>query len=70
MDVSARYGGGPVALPVGVLAEAVRTAMARPSPAAALQQVIEMAVESGPGDAASITMLHPDRSVDTVAYSR
>ena len=68
MDASAVYGGGPVDLQVGAVAEAVRAAVARPAPVA-LQQVIEMAVQSGPCDAVSITMLHPDRSVDTVAYS-
>ncbi len=69
MDASAEYGGRPVDLPIGVVAETVRAAVTRPSREAALQEVIEMAVESGPCDAASITMLHPDRSVDTVAFS-
>jgi GAF domain-containing protein len=69
VDASAVYGGGPVDLPSGVVAEVVRTAVARSSPAQALQAVIEMAVETGPCDAASITMLAPDRSVDTVAHS-
>ena len=69
MDASAVYSGGPVDLPSGVIAEVIRAAVARSSAAEALRAVIEMAVDTGPCDAASITMLEPDRSVQTVAFS-
>jgi GAF domain-containing protein len=69
VDASAVYGGGPVDVPSGVVAEVVRMAVARSSPAEALQAVIEMAVQTGPCDAVSISLLAADRSVDTVAYS-
>jgi len=55
--------------PPGLMAEVVRTAIARTSPAEALRAVIDMAVESGPCDAASITTLGSRRSVTTVAHS-
>ncbi len=61
--------GGPAALPAGRMAEVVRGAVARSSPEEALRAVIEMAVESGPCDAASITTLGPGRTVTTVACS-
>ena len=41
MDGSAVYEGGPVDLPVGVVAEAIRSAVTRSSPAEALQDVID-----------------------------
>jgi GAF domain-containing protein len=69
MDRSAVYGGGPVDLSPGGVAEAVRTAVAMPKPQDALQAVIEMAIECGPCDAASITMLGPGRALETVAFS-
>ena len=52
----------------GTLAEAVRSAAARKTPAEALAAVIEMAVATGPCEAASITM-REGRSVRSVAYS-
>ena len=64
---TARSGPGH-GLPAGVYAEAVRTAITRKSPAEALAAVIDMAVTSGPGDQASITM-RTGRAVDSVAYS-
>jgi GAF domain-containing protein len=69
MDSSAVYGGGPVDLSPGDVAEAVRTAVAMPEPQDAQQAVIEMAIDSGPCDAASITMLGPGRVPETVAFS-
>jgi ANTAR domain/GAF domain len=65
--VTARSGSGND-LPAGVFAEAVRDAATRKSPADALAAVIEMAVSSGPAEAASITM-RTGREVDSVAYS-
>jgi len=61
--------GGPTRPPAGPIVEAVREAVARSSPEEALRAVIEMAVESGPCDEASITTLGPDRTVRTVACS-
>jgi len=64
---TARSGPGN-GLPAGVYAEAVRQAATRKSPAEALAAVIDMAVTSGPGEQASITM-RTARSVESVAYS-
>jgi len=64
---TARSGPGR-GLPAGVYAEAVRQAATRKSPAEAAAAVIEMAVTSGPGEQASITM-RTGRSVESVAYS-
>ena len=64
---TARSGIG-TGLPAGVYAEAVREAAARKTPAEALASVIEMAVSSGPCEAASITM-RTGQGVESVAYS-
>jgi GAF domain-containing protein len=70
MGGSAVCAGGPaVDLPVGRVAEAVRLAVTRSSPEAALREVIDMAVESGPCDAASITVVDGDRRLATLAWS-
>ena len=69
LQTPAAWTGGPGDLPAGPVAEAVREAVARSTPAEALRAVIDMAVHSGPGDAASITMLGPRRALDTVACS-
>ena len=69
MDGSAVYGGGPVNVPAGDVAEAVRTAVTTPSPTEALDTVIDMAIECGPCDGASITMLGPHRVPETLAHS-
>ena len=61
--------GGPPDVPAARLVELVRKAIARTSPEEALRAVIEMAVESGPCDSASITTLGPGRTVSTMAYS-
>jgi GAF domain-containing protein len=66
---SAMWNGGQVDLPAGVIAEAARAAVTRASPAESLRLVIEMTVRNGPCDSASITMLGPGRSVETVASS-
>ena len=60
---------GPVDLSAAVLVEAARAAAAQASPDEALHAVIDMAVQTGPCDAASITMLGPGKTVDTVAAS-
>ena len=54
-------------LSAAALAEAVRRAAARKSSSESLAAVIEMAAASGPCDQASITMLGPKRSLNTVA---
>jgi len=64
---TARSGTGN-GLPAGVYAEAVRTAITRKSPADALAAVLDMAVTSGPGEQASITM-RTGRAVESIAYS-
>jgi hypothetical protein len=64
---TARCGPGN-GLPAGVYAEAVRQAATRKSPAETLAAVIDMAVTSGPGEQALITM-RTGRSVESVAYS-
>jgi GAF domain-containing protein len=61
--------GGPVDLSAAVIAEAVRSAVAQASSHDALRGVIDMAVQTGPCDAASITMLGSRKSIDTVAAS-
>ena len=57
MDESAVYGGGPVDLPAGPIAEIVREAIARATPEEALNALIKVAVETGPCDAASVTVV-------------
>ena len=52
----------------GALAEAIRSAVARKTPAEALAEVIGMAVNTGPCEAASITMC-TGNTVESVAYS-
>ncbi len=66
---AASSGDGPADLRAAVLAEAARAAIAQASPEHALQAVIDMAVQTGPCDAASITALGARRSVSTVAAS-
>jgi len=61
--------GGPVDLPAGLIAEAVRGAVAQSSPDGMLRGVIDMAVQTGPCDAASITMVGANQWLDTVAAS-
>ena len=53
----------------GAIAETVRTVIARSSPVESLKAVMDMAVESAPCDAASITALGPGRAVTTVVSS-
>jgi GAF domain-containing protein len=65
---TARSGAG-TGLPAGFYAEAVRDAAARKSPTERLAAVIAMAVESGPCDAASITLRSSGDTVESVAYS-
>ena len=67
--IPASSSGGHVDLPAATIAEAIRTAVARSTPAEALQGVIAMAVQTGPCDAASITMRGAGKTVDTVASS-
>jgi hypothetical protein len=67
--VPASATGEPAGVPAARMIELIRHAVARPSPAEALRAVIEMAVESGPCDGASITTLGPGRTLSTVAYS-
>ncbi len=69
MDGSAVYSGGAVELSAGDAAEAVRTAVAMPAPEDSLQAVIQMAIECGPCDAASITMPGARRVLESIAYS-
>lgn len=64
---TARSGSGE-GLEAWVFAEAVREAASRRSPAEALAAVIGMAVTSGPGEAASIT-LRTGQDLESVAYS-
>src|SRR4051794_13725621 len=52
----------------GAFAEAIRSAAARKPPAEALAEVIDLAVRTGPGEAASIVM-HTGNPVESVAYS-
>lgn len=66
--VPAASNGGHVDLPAATIAEAIRAAVARSSPAESLQAVIAMAVQTGPCDAASLTM-RAGKSVETVASS-
>jgi len=65
---TARSGPG-TGLPAGSYAEAIRDAAARKSPAETLAAVIAMAIESGPCEAASITMRSAGNTVESVAYS-
>jgi transcriptional regulator with GAF, ATPase, and Fis domain len=66
---AASSGDGPADLRADVLAEAARAAVAQAAPENALRAVIDMAVLTGPCDAASITALGARRSVSTVAAS-
>src|SRR6478752_8189412 len=56
-------------LAAGIVVEATRDAVARSSPQDALRAVIDMAVESGPCDAVSLTTLGRGRTVTTEAHS-
>ena len=56
-------------LAAGMVVEATRDAVARSSPQDALRAVIDMAVESGPCDAVSLTTLGRGRTVTTEAHS-
>ena len=60
---------GPVDLPAAVLVEAARAAAAQANPDDALRVVIEMAMQTGPCDAASITLRGPGDTVRTIAAS-
>ena len=60
---------GEVDLHAAVLVEAARAAAAQADPSQALRAVIDMAVQTGPCDAASITMIGHGSTVDTVAAS-
>jgi hypothetical protein len=64
---TARSGHG-TGLPAGMFAEALRDAVTRKTTVQALAAVIEMAVTSGPTEAASITV-RTGRAVESVAYS-
>jgi GAF domain-containing protein len=66
---AASSGDGPADLRAAVLAEASRAAIAQAAPDRALQAVIEMAVQTGPCDAASITALGARKSIFTIAAS-
>ena len=50
----------------GAFAEAIRSAAARKTPAEALAEVIDLAVRTGPGEAASIVM-RTGTTVESVA---
>ena len=67
--VPASATGSPSDVPAARMVELVRDAVARTSSEEALRAVIEMAVESGPCDEASITTLGPGRTISTIAYS-
>ena len=58
-------GTGP-GVSAALFAEAIRSAAARKTPAEALAEVIGMAVSTGPGEAASITM-RTGNTVESVA---
>ena len=66
---AASSGTAPVDLPVAVVAESVREAVARSSPEDSLQAVLDMAIETGPCDAASITFLGTGKIIETIAAS-
>src|ERR1700712_4135289 len=59
---------GSSALSVVAVAEAVRDIASRKSTEESLHAVVEMAVASGPCDAASVTLL-TGRNLETVAFS-
>ncbi|MET0865569.1 MAG: GAF and ANTAR domain-containing protein [Nakamurella sp.] len=61
--------GGPVDLPVALVAEGVRAAVARSTPTESMQAVLDMAVQTGPCDAASITFIGAGKSIETIAAS-
>ncbi|MEP6562939.1 MAG: GAF domain-containing protein, partial [Nakamurella sp.] len=65
----AASGNGPADLPVSVVAESVREAIARSTPAESMQAVLDMAVQTGPCDAASITFLGSGSVIQTIAAS-
>ena len=56
-------------LSAGVMAESMRQAMTRKTPEEALRAVIVMALGCAPCDQASITVLGPGRTLETVAAS-
>ena len=56
-------------LSAGVMAESMRRAMTRKTPEESLRTVIGMAVSCAPCDQASITVLGPGRTLETVAAS-
>ena len=56
-------------LSAGVMAESMRQAMTRKTPEEALRAVIAMALGCAPCDQASITVLGPGRTLETVAAS-
>jgi hypothetical protein len=56
-------------LSAGAMAESVRLAMTRKTPEESLRTVIGMAVSCAPCDQASITVLGPGRTLETVAAS-
>ena len=56
-------------LSAGAMAESMRLAMTRKTPEEALRSVIAMAVACAPCDQASITVLGPGRTLETVAAS-
>jgi len=65
----AASGGGPVDLPVSLVAEGVRAAVARSTPTESMQAVLDMAVQTGPCDAATITFLSAGKTIETIAAS-
>src|SRR4051812_25519320 len=56
-------------LSAGAMAESVREAMTRKTPEESLRAVIAMAVGCAPCDQASITVLGPGRTLETIAAS-
>src|SRR5690349_22508778 len=56
-------------LSAGAMAESVREAITRKTPEESLRAVIQMALACAPCDQASITVLGPGRTLETVAAS-
>ena len=69
MDEYVVHSGEPVDGPVDRGAEVLRAAVSSATPGAALDLMIDLAVRTGPCDAASITVLDAGRSATTVAHS-
>jgi len=66
---AAASGDGPADLRAAVLAEAARAAIAQAAPGDALQAVIDMAIQTGPCNSASVTALGDGKTLSTIAAS-